>query len=318
MERLAILLGLNGSAESMLAARQSWEIAKAAGGTVSAVHVVDTERTWNLLGSKTPGFVGSGPYIQVYESTNELLRSLGETLTEKYQAMADGESIQGSVLVEEGSPSGQLTRLDNSHHLVVVGHRTIAEQSPAERQFKPAFGVPENIVQTCPRPLLICSEKHVPWKTLRIVVALNRFNMNYVASCVRFAEMLFLDVSVLCLLNGDGDAGIDALEAFFAGSDFTGKTSLEVQDAFAFDEFDALSSSTLHVDAAVSPYLNHLVVMPTIKTPAGAIALSNLSASSLVNNMSIPTVLLWPEEYTLPPIACRKNGCDGTLATSVS
>src|SRR6185369_7253796 len=77
----SVLLAIDGSLESICAAKAAWRLAeKTKDGSVTAQYVLDGPAVWKFLGFDRRGFIGSGPYVAGYLNVCNSMRLVGDAL----------------------------------------------------------------------------------------------------------------------------------------------------------------------------------------------------------------------------------------------
>ncbi|OPX58615.1 MAG: Universal stress protein [Methanomassiliicoccales archaeon PtaB.Bin215] len=104
-----ILIPTDGSEYTKAAVRKGLEMAKAAGGEVTALYVVDQTSFINFPMDST--------IISVYT----LLEKEGEEAMEFVKKEAEALGVKVTTRIEEGSPSRKIVDLSAEHDLVVMG-----------------------------------------------------------------------------------------------------------------------------------------------------------------------------------------------------
>jgi len=301
MHKLSILLGLTGSEKSKYAAEVAWSIAKRAKGRVVASHVVDTRMAWELIRNDRSGFIGSGVYVEAYENFCKSLRSIGSALSTKFQTIAEGQEVPTTVLVEEGSPVRRLSDRAAEHDLVVIGHQPRNPRSKEEEHCNfIRYAVAEGLAHECPRPLLVVQDKVYSWSDMSILVSVDHLNFSFVHACVEMAKILGLKPNLVALASGTRE------ESPIAILQDLRKAHPELADIDIFVQM--LRGITLQehkpfiqtgeVELDWRPEPNTLLVIPTRKTGGHRITVFDTSPDSFVKCLALPSIMLWPEEYT--------------------
>jgi nucleotide-binding universal stress UspA family protein len=110
-----IMVATDGSETSDLAAQAGIEIAGRAGGSVTAVYVVDVARLARL-----PGYAA---FPGIKDQLSELMQKEGREATQKIEDMAGKAGIPCRKIVAEGNPSEELLRLatESGMDLFIMG-----------------------------------------------------------------------------------------------------------------------------------------------------------------------------------------------------
>lgn len=300
MDKLSILLGLSGSEQSKYASEVAWSIAQNKNVKLTAEHVIDTKTVWELLRNDKPGFIGSGPYIAAYEGLRESMNSLATKLLEKYDSLARARNVDSTSVANEGSPVQLLSTNANNHNLVVIGHQPRPKPEDQDRERFIRYAVAEGLAHECPRPLLIVQKEVERWNSLTIMVSFDHLNFDFIDACISFANLLSLKPKLVAIGSGTNEASKESFlrdlkEARPALNDM----DIEVHtiSGMAADDLNGI----LHpddVDLKWTPDFDTLMVIPTRESSGARLTLFDTSPSSFVENLVLPAILLWPEEYT--------------------
>ncbi len=104
-----ILIPTDGSENTKAAVRKGLEMAKATGGEVTALYVVDQTSFINF------------PMDSTIVSVYTLLEKEGEEALEFVKKEAEALGVKVTTRIEEGSPSRKIVDLSAEHDLVVMG-----------------------------------------------------------------------------------------------------------------------------------------------------------------------------------------------------
>jgi nucleotide-binding universal stress UspA family protein len=302
MHKLSILLGLSGSEQSKFAAETAWSIARKAGGRVVASQVVDTRMAWELIRNDRAGFVGSGVYLEAFENFSKSLESIANAVVNKFEAVANGQDVPTETLIEQGSPVRRLSERAVDHDLVVIGHQA---RDPGSKEKEHCnfirYAVAEGLAHECPRPLLIVQGKFYGWSSMSILVSVDHLNFKYIDACVRTAKILELKPILILLASGNREESPQAIlkdlrsaHPELADIDIT----VEMLYGLSLDSEHRLLK-TGDVELEWSPDPDTLLVIPTRKTGNHRVTVFDTSPDAFVRFMSLPAILLWPEEHTV-------------------
>ena len=304
MKGKSILLALSGSQQSRQATEVCWRLARQLGATITAHHVVDSHSAWQFLGHENPGFLSSSLYLEAYQGLLSDLFKLGELLADSYAADARLVGVDNVCLIDEGNPITEICRRAASHKLVVIGHRGNKSRQPRS-QFQ-RLSVAEALSHDCPRPLLVVQAECKSWTSLSIMISLDHINEIYINSCLDMAEVLGLKPALICLTGG---AHEETAEDFVQNIRRSNPRLNEVTIAMA----PAQQDISVSIENCYKPenevqkfdpafWCNTLIVIPTIMVAGERLTVVDSSPSLFVRYLSLPSILLWPEEYTFAPI----------------
>lgn len=312
MKGKSILLALNGSRQSRFATEVCWRLAGELDATITAHHVVDSHSAWEFLGHENPGFLDSSRYLEVYQGLVSSLFCLGEELAKKYAEEAKKQGIDDVCILDEGNPINEICRRAANHKLIVIGHKAKKDHEP-RRQFQ-RLSVAEALANDCPRPLLVVQDECKNWSSLSIMISLDHINEVFINSCLDMAAVLNLKPTLICLTGGVNEEKPE---------DFV--RDLRESNARLKDVQIALTPA--HKDIAV--YVEHwyapqgtefdrslwdktLIVIPTRMVAGERLTVVDSSPSMFVRYLTLPSILLWPEEYAFSPD--RELGADAATS----
>ncbi|MBX3137511.1 universal stress protein [Candidatus Obscuribacterales bacterium] len=301
MHKLSILLGLTGSEQSKYAAEVAWSIAKDNDGRVTAMHVVDTRMAWELLRNDRPGFVGSGVYVEAFEQLSSSLERIGQTVIEKFEAVAAGQEVPTKTILAQGSPVSRMSERAGEFDLVVIGHQARDPRcKEAEHCNFIRYAVAEGLAHDCPRPLLVVQDKVYRWSSMSILVSVDHINFSYIAACRKMADSLGLQAKLVILASGEREASPVAIlsDLRSAHSELTDvDISVEFVQGIAMEKH---SSPWRHepIDLEWTPDPETLLVIPTRKTGGHRITVFDTTPDAFVRCLGLPTIMMWPEEHT--------------------
>lgn len=300
MRKLSFLLGLSGSKHSKYASELCWELAEKTGAKALAQHVIDSRTAWELLRSDEPGFIGSGPYVQAYESLSASLSLLAEKLMEKYQALTSNRKIDSQCVIDEGNPVREICRRALDHDLVIVGHQPTGVQTVEhDRCHYVRYAIAEGLAHECPRPLLIVQENGKLWKNIKTLVSIEHLNIPFIRASQKLALAVGADLEVICLTSGIHEENPQELRHDFrkANPDLAEiPLRIEVVRGSAVDDKTSLQSAVgSQIDLDCDGHT--LLVIPTREIGHNRITVFGSSPDNFVRHLTLPSILLWPEEH---------------------
>jgi nucleotide-binding universal stress UspA family protein len=300
MKNISILYGLSGSQQSAQAAELAWRIAEETEGSIFAQHVIDTRTFWELLRNEAPGFIGSGPYIAIYEEIEKSLKSLANKLTVKFEALSEGRKIPVTTSIEEGGPVDRICRKAKDCDLVIVGHQPRnSELHDAEHWRCVRYAVAEGLAHFCPRPLLVVQNRVDSWKSLTILLSSDHINRPFIKACLDMASLLKLDAKLVLLASGAREGSPASLEEDLRQSEPRLKNlPIEIVEfeGIAVDSSAGLwRSEFLELDWSPDP--ETLMVIPTRASGRRRLTVFDTSPDLFIRHLSLPSIMLWPEEH---------------------
>jgi nucleotide-binding universal stress UspA family protein len=310
--KFSILLPIDGSAYSRSAAALTWEIAKRAGATVVAQHVVDTTGVRELIGHDVPGFLPSNPYSVTYDHICLGLHVMARVLQDNYKEAATKCGVQSPFHIDEGDPVGKICERAEFNDLVVIGHRRdpIQPEENHHRQIK-RLSIAESLAHECPKPLLIVQEKPASWQTMTIMLSMDHVNEYYIDSCIKFANFLGLTPEILCLSSGQHEEParefLDDLRKAHSALKDTPLSVSKLSEICQVNGHGKVQPARLNPDAR--DWSSSLPVMPTRRVGQERLTVLDDSPSLFVRYLAVPSMLLMPEEFVSgkPSIADRQT-----------
>lgn len=187
MKGTSYLLYLDGSAQSMNAAKFAWSLAGTNNASVAALHVVDSVSVWKNLAFDEPGFVGSGVYLEAREQILGVMHSIANAIALAYTSLADGLELNSQMLIDEGDVISEITKRSIDHDLIIMGYRGNSSQ---ERNFI------EQLAKKCACPILLVARKIDKLSTLKVFFASGNLLVLDAAKVSIFAESLKLPLEL--------------------------------------------------------------------------------------------------------------------------
>lgn len=307
MQKTSFLLALSGTKQSLYAAEAAWALCQKSRAHLTAQHVADTWTAWELLRNDEPGLVGSGLYVNAFETLRNCQREIGKKLLEKYDSMANSKGIESDSVVDEGNPVDEICRRAHDHDLVIVGHRPYRNPEESKDEWHAIkCAVAEGLANKCTKPLLIVQDK-VPgiWKSMRIVLSCDHINTAYVRACLRTALFLGVEPTITCLMTGENEESVSALRKDLHASHpdlaHVPIEAVKIEGMTAHDKLalmrGAIEDHPLAVDKDT---FDTLVVLPTRHVEDGRRSVLDVGAEVFVRQLSAKALLLWPEEAVHP------------------
>jgi nucleotide-binding universal stress UspA family protein len=320
MKGKSILLALSGSQQSRYATEVCWKLATQFQAKITAHHVVDSHSAWEFLGHEKPGYLKSDRYLNAYQALCKSLFCLGEELAEAYASEAKKRGVDDVCIVDEGNPIDQICRRSRDHKLVVIGHRShsAVEHSinanedaavpHAAGQFM-RLSIAEALSNECPRPLLIVQDECSVWTSMTILISMDHVNEIFINSCLDMADGLKIKPVLMCISSGEHE---ESPESFIKDLRESNSRLATIPMAVA----PADSRISIHADKWFVPdgvsvdkkqFQNTLVVIPTRKVADERITVVDSSPAFFVRNLTLPSILLCPEEYSYSLSAAEES-----------
>lgn len=299
MSQFSILYGLSGSEASKQAAELAWKVAELSCGRVDAHHVIDSRAVWELLRNDKPGFIGSGPYVAAYDELTKQLRSIADKLCQKYEACTEEKAIAGQIFIEEGNPIELISKKSKNYDLVVVGHQSRDAMGTGARRHYVRFAVAEGLAHECPTALLVLQGEVEEWKSLTVLVSVDHLNYKFIEACIKFAGLMKIAPKVVAL-----DSGVNEMPADKFAADL--KKALPDLADISVERFD-VSGMTVEQRAGLwqheeieldwAPDADTLLVLPTRRSGSERLTVFDTAPDLFVRNLTLPSILMWPEEH---------------------
>lgn len=300
MKGKSILLALSGSLQSRYAAEVCWRLAKRLGAEVTAQHVVDTHNAWEFLGQDVSGFIDSQRYLVAYQNLCNSLFTLGEDLSVSYKVEALKQGLQPQCLIDEGNPVAEICNRAERHDLVVMGHQPQFEEPPEfpNSQFV-RRSVAESLAHCCQRPLLVVQSDAPDWQSMTIMISIEHINEIFIDSCLDMACALRLSPALVCISGGNR---VESPTAFVsdvrAANPRLARVPIAVSESEDNNPLPAVDFWDFPKDQAQwDVWNNTLMVIPTRKLGGQRVTVIGSSVSMFVRYLTLPSILLWPEEH---------------------
>lgn len=302
MKGNSILLALSGSQQSRYAAEAAWRLAKQLGARITAHHVIDTHNAWQFIGQDKPGFLDSETYVSAYQNLCKNMFILSEGLAEAYASDAKKTGVDDICIVTEGNPQQEICQSAEKHNLVIIGHKPTLQPEPTNTKYSEfvRLSLAESLSINSPRPLLIVQGPCKIWSSLAIMVSMEHINEVYLNDCLDLANALNLPpLLVVIECGGNEEALSEFVSDFRAANEKFSKVPITFSGV---DQNIALGDSNWFlVENQADPtelLEDTLLVMPTRKVVNDRLTVLSSSAANFVRFLNLPSILLWPEEYS--------------------
>jgi len=193
MKYQSYLLTLDGSTESRAAAYLAWNLAKKTGAKVVAQHVINVRDIWRLLHPKSAGFIGSGVYIELFESVRNGLRSIAEALMVSYRAQVEEQNIEFETHIDEGDLVTEICKRAKEHDLLIIGHQV---SRSAETGQIASYSLCEELADICPCPMLIVTSICNNWEKMHVNIASAKTDLSAIEELSEFGQKLGLSMEL--------------------------------------------------------------------------------------------------------------------------
>ncbi len=193
MKHKSYLLAIDGSVESKAAAYLAWKLAKKTGARIVAQHVVNTRDTWRFLRPKSAGLIGSGPYVEAFESVTKGLRSIAEALMLSYSTQAEGQNIEFETCIDEGDLVSEICKRAKEHDLLIIGH---SKDGNIGVDQKTPYSVCEELAEFCPVPMLFVMKECNPWQKMHVSISSVRTDPAVIETLSQFGRELQLSTQL--------------------------------------------------------------------------------------------------------------------------
>ncbi len=156
-----IIVGTDGSAESMAGFHQAVTLARRIGAGIKCVFIVDLRKTQMPFIYSGAAYEGAYERLYVppdaslrtfYDKLAQDLENFAEQCMENCRKHAENEGVPFESVVKSGYPGVELCNETRSGGLLVVGRRG----ENAEYKRSVVGSITEDLVRVSPRPLLVC------------------------------------------------------------------------------------------------------------------------------------------------------------------
>lgn len=118
-----ILVALDGSSSSQLAADYGFWLATNLGATVSAQHVVDPRLVELFIEPEFGEELGFGISIETSDKVFNALRKIGSVILNLFATEAAGRGLKTTTFLDEGYVAEEIVKYGDKFDLIIVGHR---------------------------------------------------------------------------------------------------------------------------------------------------------------------------------------------------
>jgi nucleotide-binding universal stress UspA family protein len=280
MSTKSYLLALDGSRESLLAANVAWRLAQSNQADLTALSVVDSQAVWDLLGAGTPGFIGSGPYIEAYGKIQAILRSISETLLMSFAARSQTNQIKTECLIEAGPLLNQVFERAREHDLIIMGHRHHLRAESERLHTFIRTSLSKRLALICPCPLLVVSSEAI-WSTARLVVTNETSSMKLLTSFLELTSNMAGKREIFCI------APEASLDKFL-------KTIKEIVPKDVSVRSNDLLEGDDSFNVAIDVPADTLLVISTRQSIEGRVTCSGVDLWTFLSEVKAISVLLLP------------------------
>ena len=282
----SILLLIDGSAESLLAAKMAWLFAKSTDSQITVQHVIETNHIWDFLSYSKTGFIGSGVYFAAHENITKELKSIAESLFMAYESRASGFGVKSLMKISEGNLVDEVNKEIVKHDLLILGHKSSEYNllNEERRRFN-RLSACERLIGNCPKPILLVQKEFQDIPTLQFMVGQLLFREDVINNVVKFAKKMRLDLEIFIVSRGQISEEIELSIAKFKSlyPELIIHLVLEENlNMLSFDNNDFASSE------------NSLCVMSISKINNDNITSLGYGVNKIVNCLEKPALLLYP------------------------
>ena len=196
-----IAVGLDGSAHSEAALGHALRIARAAGGTVLGVHVVDRSLLDGVVVADLSGSVGFQPFLNLSGELRDALVSAGGAIVASFEARAKEAEVSFEPVLREGNVSEILEEEARGCGLVAVGSRGANAAHRRDLIGRHA----DALARRMPAPLLVSPARYLEFRSPKSKKAL--------ALVAELAALLELPVRILTADDDQREGQVRLAEA---------------------------------------------------------------------------------------------------------
>lgn len=296
----SILLPVTGSRESMFAMDLAWKLGERLKMSVNAQHVVNTRGALEVLGLTTPGIIGSGPYVDAYESLCGAMRDIAAKLEDSYLARMAGRNATGTWFVDEGEPVAEIVYRLPQHRLLIMGHHHQPEL-PLLKHQTIRLPMAEILAQLSTIPLLVVQKQFASISELALICAVDHVNTMWIHNCMEMAQALKVACSLTFLAAGQHE---EPPTEFVRDLKEASPKLRDLKMRIVTREGNQPAELATHHLRGLLGEPGCLPVIPTVDLEERRITSFAGSPSELLRRLPFEAVLIWPEESCNP---LRKN-----------
>jgi nucleotide-binding universal stress UspA family protein len=299
MHKPKILLSIDGSVQSKYAATVCFNLAKKTGAQITAQHVIDSKGVRQFISYEKPGLLGEKCYEASCQAIVKELKLLAGELETVFRKQAAQSKVTAGFVVDEGDAIEEISRRSMSQDLVMIGHRhqPIMPHELYRRQFM-RLSIAESLAQDLHRPLLIVQDQIDLWDSMTILTSPDYLDADYFDACLDLAHKFQLNSKIVCLASSDN---LDNAKQKVA--QFTAEVVLRAEVPFEVLNIEEIATNIggyLHKNhilrSDIEFFKGSLTVMPTMQVSGKRHTLLQDSPAMLVRFLSLPSMLLLPEE----------------------
>lgn len=299
MASLSILLALSGSQPSMFAMEAAFRLARERQAQICVQHVVDTHAAGRLLQTSEPGLIGSGLYVDAYETLLQSLRALAVKLMDKCESV--NRDVSAEYVIDEGCPVEEIARRAGDYDLIIVGHSFSPRNSIARNSMKStngyAYGLIEDLANKCDTPMLIVQDRVASWDEMLILSSPEHFESRYVLDCVALAKTIGLEPRLVFVSAASSD---QESESFISHVRKAHPNLQEMPIEFNFVRGESAERRlSLWQAPGVCPVMSvgekALVVVPVRAFDESRMTLFGVRPDELISHLDLSSLVMWPE-----------------------
>ncbi len=162
-----ILVTLDGSKYSQIAAEYGFWLASSSNAKLTGMHVLDPRLVDLFIAPEFAESLGFSRSVDTAEKVFNALRRIGKVILELFATEAIGRGLKSTTILAEGYIIEEILKEVDDYDLVIVGHRGQGQkQVPSELMIG---SIAERIAVHCDKPVLVCATPLTELK--RILVA---------------------------------------------------------------------------------------------------------------------------------------------------
>jgi len=204
-----IAVGLDGSAHSEAALGHALRIARAAGGTVSGVHVVDRSLLDGVVVADLSGSIGFQPFLNLSGELRDALVSAGGAIVASFEARAKEAEVSFEPVLREGNVSEILEEEARGCELVAVGSRGANAVHRRDLIGRHA----DDLARRMPAPLLVSPASDLEFRSPLLAWDASPKSKKALALVAELAALLELPVRILTADDDQRDGQVRLAEA---------------------------------------------------------------------------------------------------------
>lgn len=205
-----ILVGLDGSKNSQLAAEYAFWIANRFDASIAGQHVVDPRLVDLFIEPEFAEELGLSVSVETSEKVCKALKKIGRIILERFGSEATQRGFQAKLTLSEGHIVEEILRHASEYDLLIVGHRDRSERELPGHML--LGSVAERIVVNAKQPVLIAVQPVDQIEEILVAFDGSEASKGALLMAENFAKNANLRLKALAVTNnGDTKSSAKAL-----------------------------------------------------------------------------------------------------------